>query len=76
MLKDLPDKLEKNTYVKLEPEQQRIYDAHVQRLKMFMEKQNEKNSKMQSSRSWRNSQNCGRSAAVRDSFMRIICYFC
>lgn len=50
VLKDLPDKLEKNTYVKLEPEQQRIYDAHVQRLKMFMEKQNEeefKNAKLQ-----------------------------
>lgn len=50
VLKDLPEKMEKDTYVQLEAEQQRIYDAHVQRLRMFMEKQNEeefKNAKLQ-----------------------------
>lgn len=33
VLKDLPDKLEKNYYVKLEGEQQKLYDAQVLRMK-------------------------------------------
>lgn len=41
VLKDLPDKIEKNTYAKLEDEQQRLYDAHVKRLKMLLDKQTE-----------------------------------
>lgn len=39
VLKDLPDKLEKVVYVKLEGEQQKLYDAHVQRMQMMLEKQ-------------------------------------
>lgn len=49
VLKDLPDKIEKNTYAKLEEEQQRLYDAHVKRLKMLLDKQTDeefKNSKI------------------------------
>lgn len=39
VLKDLPEKLEKVVYVKLEGEQQKLYHAHVQRLQMMLEKQ-------------------------------------
>lgn len=39
VLKDLPDKIEKNMCAKLEDEQQRLYDAHVKRLKMLLDKQ-------------------------------------
>lgn len=41
VLKDLPDKLEENVYAKMEREQQKIYDAHVQRLKLLLDKQTE-----------------------------------
>ena len=41
VLKELPDKIEKDTYIKLETEQQQLYDAHVKRLRLFLEKQNE-----------------------------------
>lgn len=39
VLKDLPDKIEKNMYARLEGEQQDLYDAHVQRLKLMLDKQ-------------------------------------
>lgn len=48
VLTDLPDKLEKNMYAKMEEEQQKLYDAHVKRLKLLLAKQSEqefKNSK-------------------------------
>lgn len=41
MLKDLPDKLEKTIYVKMEEEQKKIYDARVARLQMELNSQSE-----------------------------------
>lgn len=38
VLTDLPDKLEENVYAKLEGEQQKLYDAHVQRMRMMLDK--------------------------------------
>ena len=38
VLKDLPDKLEENLYVCLEGEQQALYDAHVKRLLLMLDK--------------------------------------
>lgn len=37
VLADLPDKIEKNTYIPLEGEQRKLYEAHVQRLKLMLE---------------------------------------
>ena len=37
VLKDLPDKLEKNMFVRMEEEQEKLYQAHVQRLKLMLE---------------------------------------
>lgn len=39
VLRDLPDKLEENMYVKMEGEQQKLYDAHVQKIKLLLDKQ-------------------------------------
>lgn len=39
VLSDLPDKLEKNMYAKLEGEQQELYDAHVKRMQLMLDKQ-------------------------------------
>lgn len=50
VLKDLPDKIEKNMYAKMEGEQQKIYDANVKRLQLLLDKQSDeefKNSKIQ-----------------------------
>lgn len=50
VLKDLPDKLEENMYAKLEGEQQKLYDAHAQRIRMMLDKTSEeefRNSKIQ-----------------------------
>lgn len=50
VLTDLPDKLEENVYAKLEGEQQKLYDAHVQRMRMMLDKTSEeefRNSKIQ-----------------------------
>lgn len=50
VLTDLPDKLEENVYAKLEGEQQKLYDAHVKRLQVMLDKTTEeefKNSKIQ-----------------------------
>ncbi|MDD2979765.1 MAG: DEAD/DEAH box helicase [Hespellia sp.] len=41
VLKDLPDKLEKNMFAKLSGEQQEIYQAHVQRLRLSLENQSD-----------------------------------
>lgn len=41
VLKELPDKLEEVVTVELEGEQRRLYDAHVQRLKLYLEKQSD-----------------------------------
>lgn len=38
VLQDLPDKLEENMYVRLEGEQQKLYDAHVKRLTLMLDK--------------------------------------
>lgn len=49
VLTDLPEKIEKNVYVALEEEQQKLYDAHVKRLQLLLDKQTEeefKNSKI------------------------------
>lgn len=43
VLKDLPDKIEKNTFIPLEGEQRRLYEAHVQRLKIMLESGNDAN---------------------------------
>jgi hypothetical protein len=42
VLQDLPDKLEENMYVKLEGEQQKLYDAHVKRMQILLDKQSDK----------------------------------
>jgi len=50
VLTDLPDKLEENVYARLEGEQQKLYDAHLQRMRMMLDKTSEeefKNSKIQ-----------------------------
>lgn len=41
VLTDLPDKLEENMYAKLDGEQQKLYDAHVQRMKILLDKQSD-----------------------------------
>lgn len=41
VLKDLPDKLEEVVYTRLEGEQRQLYDAHVQRMKLFLEEKSE-----------------------------------
>lgn len=41
VLTDLPDKLEKCMYATMEGEQQRLYHAHVQRIRMMLDKQSE-----------------------------------
>lgn len=41
VLRDLPDKLEENLLAGLEGEQSKLYDAHVKRLKMLLDKQTE-----------------------------------
>ncbi len=50
VLTDLPDKLEENAYAKLEGEQLKLYDAHVQRMRILLDKTSEeefRNSKIQ-----------------------------
>ncbi len=37
VLDDLPDKIEENRYIEMEDEQQKIYDAHVKRMKLMLE---------------------------------------
>ena len=41
VLRDLPEKLEENMYTRLEGEQQKLYDAHVKRMKLLLDKQSE-----------------------------------
>lgn len=41
VLTDLPDKLEENKYAILEGEQQKLYDAHVKKLKIMLENETE-----------------------------------
>lgn len=41
VLTDLPDKLEKCMYASMEGEQQKLYHAHVQRIRMMLDKQSE-----------------------------------
>lgn len=41
VLTDLPDKLEKCMYANMEGEQQKLYHAHVQRIRMMLDKQSE-----------------------------------
>ncbi len=50
VLKDLPDKVEENMYVKMQGEQQKLYDAHVKRMKLMLESSDDsefKSSKIQ-----------------------------
>ena len=50
VLKDLPDKIEKNAYATMDGEQQKLYDANVKKLQMFLKKQTDeefKSSKIQ-----------------------------
>lgn len=37
VLRDLPDKVEENMYVQMQGEQQKMYDAHVTRMKLMLE---------------------------------------
>lgn len=41
VLKDLPDKLEENMVAQMEGEQRKLYDAHVKRMKLMLDKQTE-----------------------------------
>lgn len=41
VLKDLPDKLEENIVAQMEGEQRKLYDAHVKRMKLMLDKQTE-----------------------------------
>ena len=41
VLKFLPDKIEKNMYAQMDGEQRELYQAHVQRMRMMLDKQNE-----------------------------------
>lgn len=41
VLKDLPDKLEENVFAVMEGEQQKLYDARVQRMKILLEEKSE-----------------------------------
>lgn len=41
VLKDLPDKVEEVVYTRLEGEQRQLYDAHVQRMKLFLGEKSE-----------------------------------
>ncbi len=41
VLKDLPDKLEEDMYACMEGEQQKLYDAHVKRLALMLDKQSD-----------------------------------
>ncbi|MDE6846497.1 MAG: DEAD/DEAH box helicase [Lachnospiraceae bacterium] len=41
VLTDLPDKLEKSMYANMEGEQQKLYTAHVQRIRMMLDKQSD-----------------------------------
>ncbi len=41
VLKDLPDKLEENVFAAMEGEQQKLYDARVQRMKLMLEEKSE-----------------------------------
>lgn len=41
VLTDLPDKLEENVFAKPEGEQQKLYDAHVKRMKLMLDKQSD-----------------------------------
>ena len=42
VLKDLPDKLEENIFGIMEGEQQKLYDAHVSRIKIMLDKQSDR----------------------------------
>mgnify|MGYP000012460396 FL=1 len=41
VLQDLPEKVEENRYTCLEGEQQKLYDAHVKRMRLLLDKQTE-----------------------------------
>ena len=41
VLQDLPEKVEENRYICLEGEQQKLYDAHVKRMRLLLDKQTE-----------------------------------
>lgn len=41
VLKDLPDKIEKKAYATMDGEQQKLYDANVKKLQMFLKKQSD-----------------------------------
>ena len=41
VLKDLPEKLEENMYASMEGEQQELYDAHVKRMQLMLDKKSE-----------------------------------
>jgi len=41
VLTDLPDKIEENMHALMEEEQQKLYDSHVQRIQMFLDKQSD-----------------------------------
>ncbi len=50
VLKELPDKLEENVYAQMEGEQQQLYDAHVKRIQLMLDKKSDeefKSSKIQ-----------------------------
>lgn len=47
VLKDLPEKMEESIICKMEGKQQKLYDAHVQRLRILLGKQNEEEFKHQ-----------------------------
>ena len=65
VLKDLPDKLEKTVYVRMEAEQERIYRAMASRLMEQLKRQAMRRLSRSRYRFLRSLQGCGRFAARR-----------
>ena len=65
VLTDLPDKLEETMVAQLSGEQQKLYDAHVKRMMLMLDKQSEAEFKTRSSRFWQSLRGFGSCAAIR-----------
>ena len=72
VLTDLPDKLEENMFVQLTGEQQKLYDAHVKRMMLMLDKQSEEEFKTSKITILAELTNCARSVVIRLLFLQII----
>lgn len=72
VLKDLPDKLEKDMFSPLESEQKELYEAHTERLRLMLSMQTDAEFKTSKLRSFRRSQGFVSSAVIRGLYMKII----